>query len=164
MSTGRETAEVRDGGAGDERPGGVGRKAEQLRQPPERHPLDDRRPWRGAVEAGVLVPRRRQPVGRHADRQRATDHEAEEARAGHRHRGRRDHLIEPGEDIGRCASRHRHRLIEFHQAGHCRGIRGDGPGIEPVEVSRRAGRRIKEEAVRVVVELRGCGHGLGQLG
>ena len=82
-------------------------QAEQLAQPGERHLLHHRRARPGGDEARVLVPGRRQPVGRERRRQRAADHEAEVASARHRD----DARLRPGDqlrdDLRRLAARSR---------------------------------------------------------
>jgi hypothetical protein len=59
-------------------------RPEQLTQPARRDLFGDRRARRRHVAADVLIPRRRQPVGRERDRKRTTDHEAEVAGPGGR--------------------------------------------------------------------------------
>ena len=85
---------------------------EQLQQPPARDLLHHRRGRRGDRAEGVLVPRRREPVGRQRRRQRAAGHEPEVARARRGDEPRRrvarerlDHLL------GRLARR-RQRAAE----------------------------------------------------
>ena len=60
------------------------RERQEFAEPPARHLLDDRGRRASGVEAGVLVPRRRQPVRRKCGRNPAADHEAEVAAARHR--------------------------------------------------------------------------------
>ena len=83
MSCGGEGHHVRRLAAGDERDRDAGRQAEQLREPGASDLLDDRRRRAGDVDAGVLVPGRRQPVGRQRGRNATADDEAEVAAAGH---------------------------------------------------------------------------------
>ena len=83
-----ERREVRHVAPVTNAPRGSGGQAEHVEQPLERDLLEVRRAGRRRIEPGVLVPRAGQPVRRERRRQRAADHEAEEARAGHRHRRR----------------------------------------------------------------------------
>ena len=78
-----EAGEVRHLAAGDEAVGDGRRQAEQLDEPGARNFLDHRRARPADVEAGVLVPRRREPVGAERRGHRPADHEAEVAPAGH---------------------------------------------------------------------------------
>ena len=77
-----ERGEVRHLAAGHEADAGAAREAEELEEPRRGDLLADRVRRRRGEEAGVLVPRRGEPVGRERDRQRAADDEAEVARPG----------------------------------------------------------------------------------
>ena len=84
VAGGGERSHVRQLAAGDEPGGDAVGQAEQLAQPGERDLLHDGRAGPPATRPRVLVPGRRQPVGRERGRQRATDHEPEVASARHR--------------------------------------------------------------------------------
>ena len=104
MSRRGQRDEIRDRRAGDERAAAGARQIEHLEQPAQRRLLQPRRRRRDVVQAGVLIPRRRQPVRRQRNRQRSADDETEEARAGHRHRRGRCIAVEQvdhGARIGR---------------------------------------------------------------
>ncbi len=63
VARGRERGEVRHVATGDEADAGAGGQSEELEQPAPRGLLDDRRRGRHHVEAGVLIPRRSEPLG-----------------------------------------------------------------------------------------------------
>ena len=81
VPSGEQRGHVRHLAAGDEGGRDAVRQAEQLREPGARDLLDHRCARAADVEAGVLVPRRGQPVRGDRGRQRAADDEAEVAAA-----------------------------------------------------------------------------------
>ena len=80
-----EAGEIRHLPARHEADAGGRRQREQVEQPARRHFLDDRRRRPAGVEAGILVPGRRQPVGGEGRGQAAADDEAEVAGPGAGH-------------------------------------------------------------------------------
>ena len=116
----RHGREVGHRGAGGEAHRRLGRQAQQLDRPAPGDLLHHRGGRRGGIEAAVLVPRRRQPVGGQAGRQAAADDEAEVARPGGRDEAR----------VGRAG-----------QVGHDRRRIGRGVGHRPAE--RRFQRRLR---------------------
>ena len=80
-----EAGEIRHLPARHEADAGGRRQREQVEQPARRHFLDDRRRRPAGVEAGILVPDRRQPVGGEGRGQAAADDEAEVAGPGAGH-------------------------------------------------------------------------------
>ena len=84
MAGRRERREVGHRRAGHEPDARAGRQLEQIHQPAGGDLLGDGRRRRQDVQAGVLVPRAGQPVGRERRGQPATDDEPEVARPGAR--------------------------------------------------------------------------------
>ena len=80
MPRGRQAGETRHLATGDEPGLGSRGQVEQVHQPPGGDVLDHRRQRRGRVDAGVLVPRRYQPVGGKRHRMAAADDESEVTR------------------------------------------------------------------------------------
>ena len=102
---------------------------------------------RHGVEGGVLIPGRREPVRRQRRRQRPADDEAEEARAGDAHRGRRADLVEQCEHFGGVGRMRRERLaqgIETRDRG--RGGRHRSL-LNPVEIAHGTGGRVAQQLV-----------------
>ena len=77
-----ERGEVRHLAAGHEADAGGAREVENVEEPLGGDLLADGVRGRGGEEAGILIPRRGEPVGSEGDGQRAADDEAEVARAG----------------------------------------------------------------------------------
>ncbi len=137
VAGGREAGEVGHGRARHEAGRAAGREVEQVEDPLPRDLLDHRRSGRGGVQARVLVPRRREPVGGERRGQRAPDDEAEVARA---RTGREAGVRAGGErldDVGRVLAGLRQRAAERGAQG--RGVRDgtDVPLREAVEVGDR---------------------------
>ncbi len=86
------------------------------------------------------------------DRQRTADHEAEEARAGHRHGGGRAELVEHAQREHRVASLRGQRHVERGQARNGVGARGDRARIQAVEVARGARAGVAQQVSGRVVE------------
>ena len=80
----RQRRHVRHRRTRDEADAGGARKIEQVEHPPGGDLLDRRHRGRQDVQAGVLIPRRREPVGGDRRRKAAAGHEAEVSRAGAR--------------------------------------------------------------------------------
>ena len=76
-----QAGEVRHLPAGDEADAGRRRQGEEVEEPPGGDLFDHGRGRPAGVEAGILVPRRRQPVGGEGGGQAAANDEAEVARA-----------------------------------------------------------------------------------
>ena len=101
------------------------RNPEQLLQPPACDLLHHRRGRAADVEAGVLIPRRRQPVGGQRRRNRAADHEAEVPPARDRHdaglRAHRellDHLGGIAALVRQRPAEHAPQLVGLHLREH----------------------------------------------
>ena len=77
-----EAGEVRHLASGDESDARLARQVENLQHPLRRDFFDHRRNRRRRVDAGILIPRAREPIRRERDGQRAADHESEVARPG----------------------------------------------------------------------------------
>ena len=97
----RQRGEVRHLAAGHEAEAAVSGKPEKILKPGADRLLDDGGGGAGDIQAGVLVPRRGQPVGGDGRRQRAADDKAEVARPGHAHRGPATHVGEALDDGAR---------------------------------------------------------------
>lgn len=133
-----QCGEIRHGGAGDERAlRGIG-KSEQLDHPSQRHVLHARHAGRNVGESCILIPRRRKPVRGESSRQTASDDEAEESRAGHCDRCRRDELIQAREHSPGFGALSRQRLVQRLQAGYRRGRRRDRSRAQSIQISNRA--------------------------
>jgi hypothetical protein len=103
MARSGQRGEVGHGCAGNEAAGRIARQVEQFEQPAQCHAFQFGSAGCRGVQPGVLLPRGGKPRSGDRDRQRAADHEAEEARTGHGHGGGRDDLIEAGQYAGRSA-------------------------------------------------------------
>ena len=101
----RQAREVRHLAARDNPHAAIGRQAQQVAHPAGSDLVRDRQRRRRLVDARVLVPRRRQPVGRDRHRQRTPDHEPEVARTGGSH--------QPRLDVARQVLDHRSRILTF---------------------------------------------------
>jgi hypothetical protein len=136
--------------AGHEAERRVPRQTEQLDQPRAGDLLDDGRGRAADVEAGVLVPRRGQPVGRDRDPHCAADHETEVAAArlrdepgvgcrgelvDHLRRGRRLRGERPAESLAQLADGR---------------AREDGTVVERVVEARRELGCLREQRAQVV--------------
>ena len=93
VASGGDRREIRHRRPGHEAEAGALGQPERVDQPARGHLLDDRRRRRQRVEAGVLVPGARQPIGREGRGHATADDKPEVARPG-----RPD---QPGLDIGR---------------------------------------------------------------
>ena len=106
---------------------------EQLRHPSAGNFLRDGAGWRHDVETGVLVPGRREPVGRHGGRQRTAGDESEIARTGGGHEtgfGGTRQLIDDGQRLGGAVGQgNAERLPQIVECGRWRdgsiAARGD---------------------------------------
>ena len=123
----RDAAHLR---AGDEADRRIGRERQQLAHPFAHDLLDDRRRRPAHVEAGVLVPRRREPVARQRGWQAAADHEAEIPAA----RNRDDARVGGGRELLHDLLRLERLLLERYAQPRTQLVRGElrehGPVLE----------------------------------
>ena len=148
LPRGRERGDVRHLAAGDERERRMRRQAEQIAQPAAGDLLDDGRRRAGDVEAGVLIPRRREPVGGERRRERRRrSRSRSSARSGSRRRpARRPRRARA------ITSRGSRRLVGQRpaergaQAPRASTAGNDRPLVERVEEVRRHGRRSARAA------------------
>ncbi len=145
VAAGEEAHEVRHLRAGHEpHPCPLG-EAEQVEEPGRGHLFDHRRRRRGGAEAGVLVPRGREPVGGHRGGMAPADDEAEVARS----RGRDEARLGGLRQIRDDGLRRESLLLERHaQAATKLGDAGRGPNrpaAEALEVAFRERRRRVED-------------------
>ena len=135
VAGGGQARHVRHLAPGDQPERDVRRQPEQVGHPPADHLLGDRGRGTTRVEAHVLVPGRRQPVGAERSGKAAADDEAEVAR---RPRGdqsavhRRDELVDDGGRVDR-------RVVQLTaealaQVGE-RGRRTDGAIVDVAQVA-----------------------------
>ena len=141
----RQPGEVGDRGACDERASGLLRQAEQLDHPGERHLLERRRPWRDVPERCVLIPRARQPVRGHRDRQRPADHESEEPATRDRDRRGRADIVEHAQHLRRIGGPGGQRLVEAREAFDRIGGGRHGARVEAFEIADAALGGIAEQ-------------------
>ena len=150
LTRGCECRDVRHLAAGHERVRHAPGKLEQLAQPLACNLLDDRCRRRRCEQAGVLVPRRRHPVGGERSRQRAAEHEPEPPSAGHA----RDAGIRIGHELLEHLARV-DRLV-LQRTHECRTKR--------VEVDRREHRARVQRLEIVGRELGGPGEQIARIG
>jgi hypothetical protein len=143
---GGQGREVGHRGAGHERAGAVGRQAERLQRPPQRHLLQRRGCRRHHMERAVLIPGRGQPVRGDGDRQRAAVDEAEVATARHRDRGRRAEAIELLKHLARVAPVLGQGPAEPGQRGDGGGLGGDAAIGERLAVADAASGGVEQQA------------------
>ena len=124
LACGGERRDVRHLAAGDERVRHATGKLEQLAQPLARNLLDDRGRGRRREQAGVLVPRRRHPVGSERSRQRAAEHEPEPPSAGHA----RDAGIRVGHELLEHLARVDRLVLQGTRRAPREACRGRSPG------------------------------------
>jgi len=129
---------------GDERTGLRGH-LEELGDPAQHDVLDRRSRRRAFAAPRVLIPHRRQPIGRDRRRKPTADHPAEEPPARHRTQPRVDGARELVDHRARIARRIGQRPIE--RVEHRGGVaaRRDRPLRQAVEKARREIRGVLEE-------------------
>lgn len=125
MTCGREASDVCHLAPGDEPARDTGRQAEQLAQPLHRDVFDDGRARARRVEASVLIPDRREPVGSDRRRVRAAHHEPEKASARHPGDARLGYLDEISDEFQRLDARLGQRTAECRQELVPRRTRGE---------------------------------------
>ena len=135
----REAGGVRHLAAGDEADARRGRETEQTQQPAGGHVLDHRRGRTEDVEASVLIPDRREPIGADGGGEAAADNEPEVARPARRDDAGVGGARQLGDDLpgvhalfGQRATQGRGHL------GGCRarpdGARGDAGEVAPRKI------------------------------
>ena len=129
-----EAREVRHRRARDEPAGGLRRQMQRLQQPAQGHRLERRRARREHCYSRVLIPRRCEHVRGNGRGEGSAHHEAEEAPAGARDRGRRParvELAQHGKGIGRPLGE---GPVEGSQAVERRDGGGNGARGKRVEI------------------------------
>ena len=133
MASGREAGHVSHLTARDERERSRGRDSEQVLEPRPRDLLDHSGRRAAGHQSGVLVPRRRQPVGSERCGDRATDYEPEVAAA----RDRDDARLRGGgellHDVERAPRLVLQRRVERRAELLDRRGRPDGPLVERLD-------------------------------
>ena len=150
---GGERRDVGHLAAGDEAERHVRREPEELGEPTAGHLLDDGGGRAAHVQARVLVPRRREPVGGERRGNGPADHEAEVAAARDRHEPGVRRLRELPHDLGGIDRSFRQRASERGAKLVHRHIRKDRTAVERAEeVARDRGGQAEEvaRAVRAV--------------
>ncbi len=100
MPSGCQAGEVRHRGARDESDFALGRQAEQFADPVPAHLFEGGGDRRRDLQKGILIPRRRQHVGREGGGEGAADDKTEEPASRAGDRGRRTERVQLRQDRG----------------------------------------------------------------
>ena len=131
-----QRGEIRDRRSGDEAGGSARRQIEHLAQPAQCDALQASHARGNAAVGAVLVPGPGEPVRRQCHRQRATDHETEKPRSGHRHRSGSDDPVELRERVLRIGALRRQGLIQLFQRRHRSVTRRHGAMAQRLQIGR----------------------------